>query len=344
MILDALQQAQDAGARLRIACRSINLDTRTVQRWRARGVGDDMRHGPKSEPQNKLTTAERRKVVAVMSSPENRDLSPKQVVPKLADSGEYLASESTFYRVLMESDLLRHRGRSQPRVSRELLEFEVTAPNQVWSWDITYLPTTMRGQFYYMYLFLDVWSRKAVAAEVHEVECGDLARQLCMSAIARENANPRTLALHQDNGGPMKNANFKALLEHIGVKLSYSRPSVSDDNPFSESAFRTMKYCPLYPKKPFENIEQARAWAQRFVTWYNTVHLHSGIGFVSPQARHEGVASKQLAHRRKVYEVARKRYPERFANGTRAWDEPDVVWLNPSKLTRELLRQQPLAA
>jgi putative transposase len=268
----------------------------------------------------------------------------KQIVPKLADYGIYLASESTIYRLLFANDLMRHRGRCKLREAREVQEYEVTGPNLVWSWDITYLRTEVRGSFYYLYLFLDVWSRKGVAAEVYDVECGELAKELCARGIANECADPRGLVLHQDNGAPMKNASFKAKLEHMGVKLSYSRPSVSDDNPYSEAAFRTANYCPMYPKKPFKSLEEARAWARKFVDWYNNEHLHSGIGFVSPQSRHEGTASKQLAQRRRVYAAAQARHPERFANGTRAWDEPDVVWLNPSKVTRELLRQDARAA
>jgi transposase InsO family protein len=344
MILSALREAQEAGAQLGVACAHIELDVRTVQRWRARGGGDDMRHGPKRGPPNKLSPAEREAVLAVATSPEFRDLSPKQIVPKLADSGQYLASESTFYRLLMEQDLLHHRGRARERTLREVTEYEVTRPGQVWSWDITYLRAAERGRFYYLYLFMDVWSRKAVAAEVYEVECGDLAKQLCTAALACENVDPRLLALHQDNGSPMKNANFKALLESMGVKLSYSRPSVSDDNPYSEALFRTAKYCPLYPTKPFASLEQARAWARKFVAWYNGEHLHSGIGFVTPLARHEGASTNQLAQRRAVYRAAHRRHPTRFANGIRAWDEPAAVWLNPTKLTRHLLRQQALAA
>lgn len=340
MILTAIDEALLNGARLRAACSAIELDVRTVQRWRARNVGDDMRHGPKSEPHNKLSAAEQRKVVEVATSPKFRDMAPKQIVPKLADSGVYLASESTVYRLLLANNLMRQRGRGKLRESREVQEFEVTGPNQVWSWDITYLRTNVRGQFYYLYLFLDIWSRKAVAAEVYEMECGELAQKLCAHGVASECADPRRLALHQDNGGPMKNANFKAKLEQMGVKLSYSRPSVSDDNPYSESMFRTAKYCPLYPKKPLDSLEEARLWARKFVTWYNGEHLHSGIGFVSPQARHEGTATKQLEQRRKVYAAAQQRHPERFANGVRSWEEPDVVWLNPSKLTRELQRQE----
>jgi putative transposase len=303
-----------------------------------------MRHGPKTTPHNKLSESERAAVLAMATSAEFRDSSPKNIVPKLADSGVYLASESTIYRLLLEKGLLRHRGRGRPRQSRPVSELSSTGPNQVWSWDITYLRTDERGRFYYLYLFLDVWSRKAVAAEVYESECGELAHALCMRGVASEGADPQRLALHQDNGAPMKNASFKAKLEHMGVKLSYSRPSISDDNSYSEALFRTVKYSSLYPKKPFASLEAARNWSQKFVDWYNHEHLHSGIGFVSPQARHAGTATKQLERRRSVYVAARKRHPHRFPNGTRRWDAPTTVWLNPSKGTKEFLRQESHAA
>ena len=340
MILDALDEAQATGARLETACGHLGLDPRTVQRWRGQGVGEDGRHGPKTVPHNKLSGAERKRLIEVVTSTEFRDLSPKQIVPRLADSGRYLASESTCYRLLSELDLNQHRGRAKQREARAVSEFEVTGPRQVWSWDITYLRTNERGRYFYFYFFLDVWSRKAVGAEVYDEECGELAKELCVSAMKREGANPKNLALHQDNGGPMKNANFKAFLENLGVTLSYSRPSVSDDNSFSEAVFRTAKYCQLFPKKPFESLEQARAWARQFVAWYNGEHLHSAIGYVTPLSRHQGSSSSVLENRRRVYLAASKRHPERFPNGHRSWHEPSVVWLNPTKVTRSLLDQQ----
>jgi putative transposase len=165
-----------------------------------------------------------------------------------------------------------------------------------------------------------------------------------MRGVASEGAGPQRLALHQDHGAPMKNASFKAKLEHMGVNFSYSRPSVSDDNPYSESLFRTVRYSSLYPKTPFASLENARTWSQKFVDWYNHEHLHTGIGFVSPRALHAGTAAKQLERRRSVYVAARKRHPHRFPNGTRRRDAPATVWLNPSRGTKELLRQEARAA
>ena len=334
ILLSLIAEAQDAGARLRPCCSALGLDPRTVQRWRADDVGDDRRHGPKTEPTNKLSAAERALVLEIANSPELRDKSPKQIVPTLADQGEYVASESTFYRVLREEDQLAHRGRDKPRVSRPPSERRATGPNQVWSWDITYLRSPIAGMFFYLYLFVDVWSRKIVAFSVDEQECGKLASELLEQACRDEDIDPAGLAIHQDNGAPMKGATFKATMDRLGVIPSFSRPHVSDDNPFSESLFRTMKYVPSYPRKPFETLGAAWAWVEEFVAWYNHQHLHSGIGFVSPHHRHAGQADAILDARRRVYADARDRHPQRWARHTRAWDAPLEVVLNPASETR----------
>lgn len=340
MILDLIDEAQAAGARLAPACRELGLDPRTIQRWRARGGGEDGRHGPKSEPQNKLSAAERQKLLDVANSAEFRDLSPKQIVPKLADRGKYIASESTFYRVLREEKQLTHRGRAKAPSSRLPAEKRATGPGQVWSWDITYLRSSVAGMFFYLYLFVDVWSRKVVAFDVHEVESTDLAAELLERALRDEGIDDVELVLHADNGSPMKGATLKATMERLGVIPSFSRPRVSDDNPFSESLFRTMKYRPDYPDRPFEDRDEAATWAEGFVDWYHHDHLHSAIGFVTPLDRHEGRADALLESRRAVYEAAKRRRPERWGTRpTRAWTAPQEVLLNPTADTRLEARQ-----
>lgn len=335
MILGWLDEAQAAGARLAPACRELGLDARTVQRWRARGGGDDRRHGPKTEAPNKLSAVERREVLEVANRPEFRDLSPKQIVPKLADQGRYVASESTFYRVLREEKQLAHRGRAKAPSSRPPSEQRATGPGQVWSWDITYLRSSVTGMFFYLYLFIDVWSRKVVAYDVHEEECTERASELLEQALACEGLAHVDLVLHSDNGSPMKGATLKATMERLGVIPSFSRPRVSDDNPFSEALFRTLKYRPDYPRRPFESCEEARTWSASFVAWYHREHLHSGIGYVTPLDRHEGRDEAILQARRAVYEAARQRHPERWARGkTRPWRAPHEVLLNPAKDTR----------
>lgn len=334
MILAAVAEARTAGARLEKCADLVEIDTRTLQRWADNPDGEDGRKGPKSEPHNKLTNKEREDVLELLNSPGFRDLSPNQIVPLLADEGRYIASEATMYRILREEELNAHRGRDKPRHSAPPSEFKATGPNQVWSWDISYLKSPHPGVFYYLYMVVDVWSRKVVGWCVHDRECGKLASELVIATVKAEKVDPETLVLHQDNGGPMKGATLKATLEALGVMASYSRPRVSDDNPFSESLFRTLKYRPEYPKKPFESLEHARRWVGEFVAWYNLEHLHSAIGFVTPMQRHEGKDTLILARRRLVYAAARKRHPHRWTTGTRAWSRPDTVTLNPARLTK----------
>ena len=302
-----------------------------MQRWRWRGVGEDGRAGPKTAPANKLSDAERREILKVVNSPEYRDRSPKQIVPSLADQGDYLASESTMYRILREEDQLTHRAASDPPTRHRPRELMATSPNQVWSWDITYLKSPILGVFFYLYLVVDIFSRKVVAAEVYAVEDSEHAAELMAQACAAEGIDPDQLALHSDNGSPMKGATLLATLQQLGVMPSFSRPRVSDDNPFSEALFRTAKYRPEYPKGPFASLEAARAWVRWFVEWYNHEHLHSGIRFVTPAQRHAGEDVQILQQRHAIYEAARARHPERWTGSTRNWSRVDEVRLNPER-------------
>jgi len=332
MITALINEAAAAGARRAVAAELLGVSARMVERWGRDEVGDDRRAGPKTTPANKLSEAERQKVLKVANSAEHRELSPKQIVPKLADKGTYVASESTFYRILREEQQLHHRQKSRPP-SAKPTEYVATGPCQVWSWDITYLPSPVRGRFYYLYLVEDVWSRKVVGWSVEETESMDLAASLIQRICRDLCLDPRGLVLHSDNGGPMKGATMLATLQRLGVIASFSRPNVSDDNPYSESLFRTLKYRPGYPSRPFASLEEARAWVAGFVTWYNTEHLHSSIGFVTPEDRHMGSDLLVLEHRRLVYERARRSHPERWSRSTRSWEHVDTVTLNPERLT-----------
>ena len=329
MILGLLAEAQSSGARLAPACELLGLDARTIERWRVRGGGEDRRHGPRSDPKNKLSSTERRQVVQTLTSPEYCDLSPHQVVPRLADEDVYLASESTMYRILREEDLAAHRERSRPANSHKLQEWLATGPNEVWSWDITYLRSPVRGQFYYLYLITDVWSRKIMGSAVYDEESSELASQLFLDVCLEHELDPAGIVLHSDNGGPMKGSTMLATLQRLGVIASFSRPRVSDDNPFSEALFRTLKYRPDFPSGPFASCDEANVWVDGFVTWYNTVHQHSSIRFVTPDDRHYGRETEILKSRRQVYESARSRHPERWSGSVRNWDPITTVRLNP---------------
>jgi putative transposase len=328
MTRELIEVAVTSGARRQQACDMVGLSVRTVERWRG-GKEEDARHGPTQVPANALSARERTEIVAVITSPPFRDLSPHQIVPALADACRYLASESTIYRILRAETLLTHRGRAKAPVRRPPRAHVATGPDQVWSWDITYLKSPIRGLFFYLYLILDVWSRKIVGWALYEREGADLAAALFERVCTVTGIDPRGIVLHADNGGPMKGATMVATLERLGVHASFSRPSVSDDNPFSESLFRTMKYRPEYPERPFAGLAAAEQWVTAFVAWYNTRHLHSAIRFVTPEDRHSGRDVALLAGRRAVYARARLRHPERWSGTSRNWDQIREVFLNP---------------
>ena len=221
-------------------------------------------------------------------------------------------------------------------------EHVATGPNQVFSWDITYLRSPIRGSFYYLYMILDIWSCKVMAAAVYHEESTDLAAELFQRTCRRHGLDPEGVVLHSDNGSPMKGSTMLATLKRLGVVSSFSRPRVSDDNPYSEAIFRTLKYRPEYPSGPFASLEEARLWVEGFVRWYNTEHLHSAIRFVTPEDRHAGRQEEILQRRQRVYERARRRNPRRWSGATRNWQPIRNVYLNPEK--RSSKKVLPIAA
>ena len=340
MILSLVDEAVRSGARLPSACHELGLSVRTIQRWREPDGGEDRRHGPRTVPANKLSVEERQQILEVVNSPEFRDLSPHQIVPRMADQELYLASESTIYRLLREHKQLTHRERSRPATSRRPNEHVATGACQVWSWDITYLRGPVRGSFYYLYMIEDVWSRKIVGWQIHEEESVELAASLFRETCAYLKLDPDGLVLHSDNGGPMKGSTMLATLQRLGVVASFSRPRVSDDNPYSEALFRTLKYRPEYPSEAFSSLEHARSWTAFFVTWYNTEHRHSAIRFVTPDERHDGRDTAILANRHRVYQLAHEKNPERWSRKTRNWKPVEIVTLNPTRTKTESRRDQ----
>ena len=266
-------------------------------------------------------------MLAVLNAPAYRDKSPNQIVPLLADQGEYVASEATMYRILKQEKQLAHRQRSAPARRYEAVPRTARGPNQIWSWDISWLRTPVRGMFHYLYLIVDLYSRKIVAWSVHEHECTELASALAVEACHLEGVAPGEVVLHADNGAPMKGATMLATLHALGVVASFSRPSVSDDNPFSEALFRTLKYRPQYPEQAFQSIAAARVWMERFVRWYNTEHCHSALKFVTPEQRHLGRDAQLLERRHALYQHARAQRPNRWSGRTRNWTPAPAVTL-----------------
>lgn len=330
-----IKEACDAGARLQPACEILEIDIRTWQRWKKDDSLKDKRCGPLTAPANKLTEFERKRLLEVVNSAEFRNLSPNQIVPTLATQGDYIGSESTIYRTLHEEKMLQHRSASRPRAHRKPPELHATQPNQLWSWDITFLISNIRGKYFYLYLFLDVFSRKIVGFDVFDEQSAEHAAYVVSNAYIAEGVGEGEVTLHADNGGPMKGSMMLAKLQELGVTTSFSRPSVSNDNPFSEAMFKTLKYCPQYPNTPFTSVEEALAWVVKFVDWYNNIHLHSGINFVTPSARHEGKDIEILEKRKQVYELARQKNPNRWSGNTRKWDRIDEVILNKKRTSNK---------
>lgn len=327
-----IDEAVAAGASLACASDALGLSLRSYQRWtQGDCLSVDARPlALRPTPANALGEAERQHILAVCNQAEYQSLPPSQIVPTLADKGIYLASESSFYRILKAANQNHRRGRQrQPHQRARPTPYSAAAANQVWSWDITYLHTTVAGSYYRLYLVLDVYSRRIVGWEVHEQESAELASLLVRNACLSEGVTESGLVLHADNGSAMKAATMLATLQRLGIVPSFSRPSVSNDNPYSESLFGTMKYRPGYPSQPFDSLEAARTWVHGFVGWYNNEHRHSSIRFVTPNERHQGLDKQILARRKQVYEAAKQQHPERWAGDTRNWSPIKEVWLNP---------------
>ena len=335
--LEILDAGMAAGARACKLAELLGVGLTTLQRWRRQFAGDgdglDRRKGSPRQVSHRLTEEERQRILLTCNQPEFASLPPGQIVPILADRGLYIGSERSFYRVLHAHGQAHRRGRARPpQEPRPVPRLRADGPNQVWSWDITYLPTSVRGVWLYLYLVIDVWSRKIVAWEVAEREDAQIAADLVSRACLRERISrrrPQPLILHADNGNAMRAATLESRLEELGVLRSFSRPRVSNDNPFSESLFRTVKYRPDYPRRPFCSQEEACGWVMAFVDWYNHRHRHSGIRFVTPAQRHCGQAITIARQRAAVYERARQQHPRRWSRSTRCWSQPEEVWINP---------------
>lgn len=331
-LMNMVQEAVKSGARLSEACRCVGLSERTLQRW---SLSKDDRRAttPRPVPANKLSKEEERQILAVCHEPRFASLPPAQIVPQLADENRYIASESTFYRVLRRAGETTRRGRQRVPQLRPLSTWKATAPNQVWSWDITWLKSLTAGHWFYLYLIEDVFSRKIVGYEVYAAESGDYAAELLKRTVLSERCWQQPLVLHADNGAPMKSQVLQVKLAELKITPSHSRPRVSNDNAHVESLFRTLKYVAAWPESGFATLEDARSWVEGFVSWYNEEHRHSGISYVTPGQRHRGEDSQLLEKRKMLYEKAKRINPQRWSGQTRNWSRHDEVWLNPERET-----------
>jgi putative transposase len=331
LILQLLAEAVAAGARRAKACAVIGLTLRCIQRWRHRA--EDGRRTRVQTPKNRLSEAERQAVLDIVNVPRFAHLPPTQIVPKLADEGVYLGSESTFYRVLHDAQQMAHRRAEQPGVSRTTpRELVALMANQIATWDITYLPSNVYGKYWYLYAVLDLFSRKVVAWQVYECEDQCYASELIKDYVRREQIPVGQLTLHADNGAVMKASTLYATLQQLGIAKSHSRPTVSNDNPFIESLFKTIKYRPLDRLRPFATIEEARTFAERLFAWYNEQHCHSKISMVTPAQRHSGEDIEILKKRHELYEQARVKTPNRWSGKVRNWNRIEQVILSPNRV------------
>lgn len=330
-----IKEAHAAGASIAKACDVIGIDERTYYRWEKKqkeGSIEDGRPGAvHPTPSWALTLAERQRVLDIANSEEYADKTPHEIVVALADKGEYVASESTFYRILKEENLLNHRGRTAESGHGEATTHVATAPNQVWMWDITYLYGPAKGIYFYLYMIIDLFSRDVVDWEVWDTQdmehSSELIRRAC---IKQGRLSTQPLVLHSDNGSPMKGATMLETLYALGITPSNSRPRVSNDNAYAESIFKTLKYRPNYQPKGFATIEDARSWVKGFVRWYRFEHYHSGIKFLHPADVHAGKGEAILEKRHTVYEAAKAAHPDRWhGRKTRDWSFPAKVYLNP---------------
>ena len=335
-LVQHIETAHTDGARLRPACGLAGISVRTFERWQHGGLimGDRRPEATRPTPAHALTEAERASILAIANEPRFADQPPARIVPALADEGVYLASESSFQRVLRAHGQNAHRGRSQaPQATRAPSTHIATGPGQVWCWDMTYLPTQVQGQWFYLYLIMDLYSRMIVGWEIHAADASDHAVHLLKRTALAEGIHGASNkpVLHGDNGSTLKATSVLAMLHWLGVKPSYSRPRVSDDNAFVESLFKTAKYRPAFPAHGFADLQAARHWGHEFVRWYNHEHRHSGIRYVTPAQRHAGQDKALLAARHAVYQQARERNPARWSRDTRDWSPVEAVALNPER-------------
>ena len=334
-IVAMVDQAVADGATRERACEVVGLSASTLRRWRPVDdtvIEDGRPLADRPPPANRYSQTERDTIVEFCNRPEYASLPPSQIVPILADEKTFIGSESTIYRALKQAGLLNHRGRAKARTARAApTTHEADAPNQVWMMDVTWLPTRVSGQFYYLYMVEDLYSRFGVYWEVFETENSDNTIKVIETSMWREKCLLSPPVLHHDNGSPLVSHTVQSKVLSMGITPSRSRPRVSNDNAYIESFFRTLKYCPMWPSQGFANLTEAREWVQKFMEWYNEQHKHSALKFVTPGQRHRGEDIALLEQRDEFYRQLKSQRPDRWRNQTRNWEHQRTMTLNPEK-------------
>ena len=321
-----MKAANQLSARVGVSAACLALGVPRSSLYRARQPKREPK--PRPTPERALTPEEKEQVLQTLNSERFQDCAPREVYATLLDDGKYLCSLSTMYRTLKERKQVRERRNQLRHPVYTKPELLATGPNQLWSWDLTKLRGPAKWTYYYLYTILDVFSRYVPGWLIAECESATLAEQLIAETCAKQGIEPDQLTLHADRGSAMISKTVALLLADLGVTKTHSRPHVSNDNPYSESQFKTMKYRPDYPDR-FGSIQDARAWARAFFRWYNHEHHHTGLGLLTPVIVHYGQAQRVVEQRQQVLQAAYAAHPERFVRGIpRPPSLPTEVWIN----------------
>jgi putative transposase len=313
------------------ACESMGV-TRSTLYYQRRDPKQEAK--PRPKPARALTDGERQKVLDELHDGRFVDKSPGEVWAILLDEGTYLCSERTMYRILADNEEVKERRNQLKHPEYTKPELLAEGPNEVWSWDITKLRGPVKWTYFYLYVILDIFSRYVVGWMVAPRETAGLAQKLIRESCKKQAIDPGQLTIHADRGSPMIAKTTAQLFVTLGINKSHSRPHVSDDNPYSESQFKTLKYCPGFPDR-FGSLQDSVAFCRSFFTWYNTEHRHSGIGMLTPEVVHYGLASDVVESRKKVLEVAFEAHSERFVRGVPLPPAlPEAAWINPPQQRR----------
>ena len=319
----------------RPACAAIGISPATVYRHRAKRNAQPSELQRRPSPPRTLSSQERQEVLDVLHSERFVDQAPQEVFAALLDGGQYLCSTRTMYRILDAQQEVKERRDQLCHPQYQKPQLLATAPNEVWSWDITKLLGPAKWSYFYLYVILDIFSRYVVGWMVASREAAVLAQKFIQATMEKQNIQPGQLTIHADRGSSMKSKPVAFLLADLGVTKTHSRPHISDDNPYSEAQFKTLKYRPDFPDR-FGSLEDARAFCQRFFTWYNTQHHHSGIGLMTPHVVHYGLAHDTFRAREKVLLAAYEEHPERFVRKVPVpLPLPLAAWINPPKPAKE---------
>ena len=320
------------------ACRCLGFARSSVYRW-LKPTQPPVRDQRRPSPPRTLCAAERKQVLDTLNEPRFADLAPAEVYASLLDQGMFICSIRTMYRVLAENRQVRERRNQLRHPQYKKPELIATGPNQVWSWDITKLKGPAKWTYFYLYVIMDIFSRFVVGWMLAHRESASLAKRLISQSCSNQGIEPGQLTIHADRGSSMKSKAVALLLSDLGVTKTHSRPYVSDDNPYSESQFKTLKYRPEFPHR-FGCIEDARLFCRDFFTWYNTQHRHSGIGLLTPQMLHYGQEDQVISNRQAVLDLAYQAHPERFVRRPPRHPElPGEVWINRPEMKKESMKK-----